>query len=168
MYRYIFSTRWRHQMETFSALLAPCAGNSPITGEFPSQKPVTRFVVFFDLCLNKRVNNREAGALRRHRAQCDVIVMSWGIISLLYIGMLRYLFSSIYFIIDFQIAWSLHYSFFVFVQYYMKVMVWGIRNSQFCDSIHVKICLSLRFIKYWLICWAKCLYCHKDQLKPES
>ena len=45
---------WRHQMETFSTLLAPCAGNSLVTGEFPSQKPVTwSFDVFFDLCLNK-------------------------------------------------------------------------------------------------------------------
>ena len=41
---------WRHQMETFSALLALCARNSPVTGEFPSQRPVTRsFDVFFDL-----------------------------------------------------------------------------------------------------------------------
>ena len=30
-------TWWRHQMETFSALLAICAGNSPVTGEFPTQ-----------------------------------------------------------------------------------------------------------------------------------
>ena len=46
---------WRHQMETFSALLAICAGNSPVTGEFPAQRPVTRsFDVFFDLRLNKR------------------------------------------------------------------------------------------------------------------
>ena len=38
---------WRHQMETFFALLALCAGNSPVTGEFPAQKPVTRsFDVF--------------------------------------------------------------------------------------------------------------------------
>ena len=29
-------------METFSALLALCEGNSPVTGEFPSQRPVTR------------------------------------------------------------------------------------------------------------------------------
>ena len=36
-------------METFSALLAFCAGNSPVTGEFPTQKSVTRsFDVFFD------------------------------------------------------------------------------------------------------------------------
>ena len=33
---------WRHQMETFSALLALCAGNSPATSEFPSQRPVTQ------------------------------------------------------------------------------------------------------------------------------
>ena len=39
---------------TFSALLAFCAVNSPITGDFPSQRPVTRsFDVFFDLRLNK-------------------------------------------------------------------------------------------------------------------
>ena len=38
---------WPHQMETFSALLALCAWNSPVPGEFPSQRPVTRsFDVF--------------------------------------------------------------------------------------------------------------------------
>ena len=44
------------------------------TGEFPSERPVTRsFGVLFDLRLNKRlVNNREAGDLRRHRAHYDV------------------------------------------------------------------------------------------------
>ena len=43
---------WRHQMEILSALLALCAGNSPVTGEFPAQRPVTRsFDVFFDLRL---------------------------------------------------------------------------------------------------------------------
>ena len=36
------------------ALLALCAGNLPVTGELPLQRPVTRsFNVFFDLCLNK-------------------------------------------------------------------------------------------------------------------
>ena len=49
----------RHQMETFSALLAICVGNSPVTGEFPSQRPVTRsFDGFFDLRLNKRLSKR--------------------------------------------------------------------------------------------------------------
>ena len=45
---------WRHEMETFSALLVICAGNSPVPREFPTQRPVTRsFDVFFDLRLNK-------------------------------------------------------------------------------------------------------------------
>ena len=79
---------WRHQMETFSALLVICARNSPVTGEFPAQRPVTlSFDVFFDLRRNTRlskqlwdwingwVNNREAGYLRRHRGHHDVIVM---------------------------------------------------------------------------------------------
>ena len=39
-----------------SALLALCAGNSLVTGEFPSQKPVMpSFDVLFSLCLNKRL-----------------------------------------------------------------------------------------------------------------
>ena len=49
---------WRHPMETFSALLAISAGNSPVTGEYPPQRPVTRsFDVFFDPRLNKRLIN---------------------------------------------------------------------------------------------------------------
>ena len=50
---------WRHQMETFTALLAICAGNSPVPGEFPAQRPVTRILyVFFDLRLNKRLGKQ--------------------------------------------------------------------------------------------------------------
>ena len=46
---------WRHQMEPFPVLLALYAGNSPVTGEFPAQRPVTRsFDVFFDLHLCKQ------------------------------------------------------------------------------------------------------------------
>ena len=36
------SAWWRHQMETFSALLTLCAGNSLVISEFPSQRPVTK------------------------------------------------------------------------------------------------------------------------------
>ena len=43
---------WRHQMETFSVLLAICASGA-VTGEFPAERPVTRrFDVFFDLRVN--------------------------------------------------------------------------------------------------------------------
>ena len=53
---------WHHQMETFSALLAICAGNSPVSGEFPAQRPVTRsFDVFFDLHLIKRLSKHSRG-----------------------------------------------------------------------------------------------------------
>ena len=63
-------------METFSALLAICAGNSSVPGEFPAHRPVTwGFDVFFDLRPNKWFN-REAGDLRRYRAHYDVIVMN--------------------------------------------------------------------------------------------
>ena len=50
---------WPHQMETFSALLAICAGNSPVPGEFPAQKPVTwNFNVFFVLRPNELLSKQ--------------------------------------------------------------------------------------------------------------
>ena len=59
----LVSTKWwRHQMETFSALLAIYAGNSPVPGEFPAQRPVTRsFDISFDLRRNKRLNKQSWG-----------------------------------------------------------------------------------------------------------
>ena len=52
----------RHQMGTFSTLLTLCAGNSPVTSEFPSQRPVTRsFDVFFNIRLNKRLSKQSWG-----------------------------------------------------------------------------------------------------------
>ena len=56
------SSWWRHQMEIYSALLAICAGNTPVTGEFPAQRPVTRsFDVFFDLRVKKRLSKQSRG-----------------------------------------------------------------------------------------------------------
>ena len=53
---------WRHQMETFPALLAICAVNSPVTGEFARQRPVTHsFGTFFDLRLNKPLSKHSWG-----------------------------------------------------------------------------------------------------------
>ena len=53
---------WRHQMEAFSALLTICAGNSPVPGEFPAQRPVTQsFDIFFDLRPNKRLSKQSWG-----------------------------------------------------------------------------------------------------------
>ena len=70
-------------MEAFSALLALCEGNPPVTGEFPSQRPVTwSFDVFFDLPLNKRLSKQSrhrwfetpSHSLWRH---CNVVGTSW-------------------------------------------------------------------------------------------
>ena len=59
----MYEITWgRHQMETFSKLLAICAENSPGPGEFPAQRPMTRsFDVFFDLRLNKWLNKQSGG-----------------------------------------------------------------------------------------------------------
>ena len=70
---------WRHQMETFPALLALCAGihrspvNSPHKGQWRGA------LVFSLICawINGWGNNRGAGDLRRHRAHYDVIVMKF-------------------------------------------------------------------------------------------
>ena len=71
------SSWWRHQMETFSALLAICAGNSPVTGEFPHKGQWRGALLFSLICtrINGWVNNGEAVDLRRHRAHYDVTVM---------------------------------------------------------------------------------------------
>ena len=76
-------------METFSTTLAICAGNSPVTGEFPAQRPETRsFDVFFDLRLNKQLGKQSWGwwftalshPLWRHRnvydgsASCKAVI----------------------------------------------------------------------------------------------
>ena len=60
---YISGCRWwRHQMDTFSALLGLCAGNSPVTGEFPAHRPLTRrFDVFYDRRLTKRLSKQSWG-----------------------------------------------------------------------------------------------------------
>ena len=62
MHWFTANTWWRHQIETFSELLAICAGHSLVTGEFPAQRPVTRsFDVFFDLRLNQRLGKQWRG-----------------------------------------------------------------------------------------------------------
>ena len=70
-------TWWRHQMETFSALLAICAGNSPVPGNSPHKVQWRGALMFSLICawISGWVNNREAGDLRRNHAHYDIIVM---------------------------------------------------------------------------------------------
>ena len=77
LYLYFLFSWWHHEMEICPALLALCVGNSQITGEFPSQRPVTwSFDVFF-ICAwpNGWINNQDTDDFRRHRAHYDVTVM---------------------------------------------------------------------------------------------
>ena len=71
------TTWWRHQMETLSALLAICAGNSPVTGESPHKGQWRGALMFSFICvwINSLVKNRDAGDLRRFCAYYGVIVM---------------------------------------------------------------------------------------------
>ena len=64
---------WRHQMQTFSALLAICEGNPPVTGCFRSRGSL----MFSLICAwtNSWTNNGDPGDLRRHRAHYDVALM---------------------------------------------------------------------------------------------
>ena len=80
---HISTPLWRHQTGTISALLALCEGNSPVTGEFPPQRPVTRsFADFFDLRMNKRLSQQQwrrwfetpSCSLYRH---CNVMRYQW-------------------------------------------------------------------------------------------
>ena len=68
---------WRHQMETFSAYLALCAGNSPVPVNSPHKGQWRGAFMFTLICvwINSWVNNREAGDLRRYRGHYDVCVM---------------------------------------------------------------------------------------------
>ena len=67
----------RHQMETFSALPSLCAGNLPVTGEFPHKGQWHGALMFCLICawMNGWVNNRESSDLRRHRVHYEVTLM---------------------------------------------------------------------------------------------
>ena len=72
-------------MDTVSALLTICAGNSPVLGDFPAQRPVTRsFDVYFDLRPDKQLNKQSWGwwfetpshSLWRHRNEDKFLVIA--------------------------------------------------------------------------------------------
>ena len=76
-YDIVTATWWHHQMETFSALLAICAGNSPVPVNSPHTGQWLGSLMFSLIYawISDWVNSREAGDLRRHRGHYDVIVM---------------------------------------------------------------------------------------------
>ena len=68
-------------METFPALLALCARNSPVTCEFPSKASEAELALMFSLICawtNGWANNRNAVNLRLHHAHYDVtVIYTW-------------------------------------------------------------------------------------------
>ena len=65
---------WRHQMETFSASLAFVREVHPLPVDCPHKG---QWLLFSLICAytNGRINNRDAGDLKNHRAHYNVIVM---------------------------------------------------------------------------------------------
>ena len=77
--RVLLQLWWRHQMETFPALRAICAGiHRSSVNSLHLHKGQWRRALIFSLIsawINIWVNNREAGDLTRYGAHYDVIVM---------------------------------------------------------------------------------------------
>ena len=76
LWQWFVKTWWRHQMETFSALLAICAGNSPVNSSLKGQWRGALMLSLICIWIISWVNSREGGNLRPHRAHYDVIVMN--------------------------------------------------------------------------------------------
>ena len=70
-------SKWLHQMERFSALLALCAGNSPIPVNSPHKGQWRGALMFSLICvwINDWVNNREAGVLRQVMRSFDISLL---------------------------------------------------------------------------------------------
>ena len=62
---------WRHQMDTISALLAICSGNSPVNSPRKGQWRGALMFSFICVWIKGWVNNREAGDFRRYRSHYD-------------------------------------------------------------------------------------------------
>ena len=70
---------WKYpSVKLFSALLAICVGKSPVTGQFPTQRPLTQSFHVSLICfwINGWVNNGDVGDLRHNSAHYDVKVMT--------------------------------------------------------------------------------------------
>ena len=81
-------TWWRHQMETFSALLYFFRGisRSPVNSPYKGQWRGALMFSLICVWINDWVNNRKAGDLRRYRAHYDVSVMIYHVYQFQFLG----------------------------------------------------------------------------------
>ena len=142
-------------METFSALLALCAGKSPVTGVKSPHKGQSRGALIFSLIstwINARVSNREAGDLRR--AHYDVIVMYVQLWPNVYpiqartndwyfaVGILKSLFLNWKFLFWFDFDCNL-------ARFFIVNTFWQWTKCHFADYIFISLFWKGKFLFYW-------------------
>ena len=79
-------TWWRHQIETFSVLLALCEGNPPIP---LTKASAVKFGVFFDLRLNKQLSKQSRRRwfetpLRSLWRHCNILILFFKYVVIMY------------------------------------------------------------------------------------
>ena len=153
---------WRHQMETFSALLAICAGNSPVPGEFPHKGQWRGAWMFSLICvwINDWVNNREAGDLRRHRTHYNVIVIYWCHPVCRYDNLMHYMWRQCWLVImlDFRfmssqyLSWRRIFHRFKFKWLHLESNAGEVHGGYF-DKVRYEVLYE------WLVTWANRKIC---------
>ena len=155
--KWMIASWWRHQMETFSALLALCAGNSPVPVNSPHKGQWRGALMFSLICarINDWVNNREAGDLRRHRGHCDVNVMfrwyfkSYDILETIPIYSLRFTTKHVLIGVWDRLGWKISFT----------IIFYIVMNQPTSDHLAVGIenGVYIRAFKIWLMIKAKSL-----------
>ena len=129
-------------METFSTLLVLCEGNSPVTGDFLSQRPVTgSFDVFFDLRLNNRLSKQSwgrwfetpSGSLWRHSNDMTIQGSIWNMCGWIYVN------SKKYSLVDSNLAWS------VCQNVFLCLVFTYLCDTSACPCIHPSITEIFRY-----------------------
>ena len=145
------STWWRHQMESFSALFAFCAGNSPVIGEFPAQKASDADLwCFFFTCarINGWVNNGEVGDCPACRTY-EIARRFWEVVICpIYMCLTVYEFSFIWFDL------CLFFTIFNFILNYIRIVTFWIFSYY---KIWIMLIIYYFIWNYWIFYFVACL-----------
>ena len=155
---------WRHQLGIFSTLPALCEGNLPVTGGFPSQRPVARsFDVLFYLRLNTRLCKQSrrwwfetpSRALWRHHNVWLNCVNSQGLIVLRMSNSLstggRFVIN--WHMVKFQVTHlgsdrNSYWSNAAYLLWVLQTIVWGCNNvnNEIPELQEVSSCMQIRWL----------------------